>query len=271
MLSICAVIAVRNEVDYLDTLLPILANQHIDVAILDNDSGEKSQKLYARYAGTPIISVNHLRFNGVFSLEEQLVAKRKIYNKLKHDWVIHHDADEIMEHRQPGKDLRTAIEEAHDQQYNVLNFDEFVFLPEAGRPVENYYTELLNYYFFEPRPLRLNRAWRRDMHFDNTQNGGHRLAGENIRIAPTNHPLRHYVVLSNQHALKKYLSRRFSQAEINKGKHGNRLNFTVENLAIPEQSPFLFTLPNYQSKEFRRDCPTKTHYWEWDRNTIREA
>jgi hypothetical protein len=265
VLSICAVIAVRNEVGYLETLLPMLANQHIDVAILDNESGEKSHKLYARYAGAPIISVNSLRFSGVFSLEQQLVAKNKIYKKLKHDWVIHHDADEILEHYQPGKNLRTAIEEAHLGQFNVLNFDEFVFLPDMGRSVENYYTDILNYYFFETRPLRLNRAWRRDMNVDNFLHGGHSLTGENIKISPTNHIMRHYIVLSDQHALKKYLSRVFSQAEINKGRHGNRRNFTVENLAIPAESPFLFRLPHYQSKDFRRDCPTKKHYWEWER------
>lgn len=263
MLTICAVLAVRNEVNYLETLLPILANQHIDVAILDNDSGEKSQKFYARFAGNPIISINHLRFNGVFSLDEQLAAKRKIYNKLKHDWVIHHDADEIMEHRQPGKSLRNAIEEAHDQQYNVVNFDEFVFLPEAGRPVENHYTDILNYYFFEPLPLRLNRAWRRDMQFDNAGHAGHNLAGENIRIDPTNHIMRHYIVLSNEHAKTKYLQRVFGKAEIAKGWHRNRLIITAENIMIPAESPYLLKLPHYQSKDFRRDLPTKKHYWEW--------
>jgi hypothetical protein len=265
MLSICVVIALRNEVKYLETLLPILADQHIDVAILDHDSGEKSQKLYARYAGGPIVSVNHLRFNGIYSLNELLAAKNKIYKKLKHDWVIHHDSDEILDHRQTGKNLRNAIEEAHDQQYNVVNFDEFVFLPEAGRPVENHYTDILNYYFFEPRPLRLNRAWRRDMHFDNTMHGGHIMAGENVKIFPSNHIMRHYIVLSNEHAQKKYLQRVFGKAEIAKGWHRNRLTITAENIIIPAESPFIFRLPHYQSKDFRRDCPTKKHYWEWER------
>lgn len=36
MISICAVIAVRNESPYLKVLLPLLAKQGIDVAIIDN-------------------------------------------------------------------------------------------------------------------------------------------------------------------------------------------------------------------------------------------
>ena len=42
-LSICAVIAARNEVPYLRILLPRLHQQNIDVYIVDNESGEESR------------------------------------------------------------------------------------------------------------------------------------------------------------------------------------------------------------------------------------
>jgi glycosyltransferase involved in cell wall biosynthesis len=265
MLSICAVIAVRNEAQYLQVLLPLLLNQGIEVVILDNGSTDQSHKIYAAYDGNPIIYVRHIPYLGTFSLIQQLEEKRKIFEQIKHDWVIHHDADEVFEHFQPGLTLRDAIQEADDNGFNALNFDEFVFLPEpdgdyAGR---NYYKEMLRYYFFEPFKNRKNAVWKRAMNFDNRRSGGHLLSGDGLSFFPTNHVFRHYITLSQEHAIDKYLTRTFSQDDKSLGWHGNRLNFTRENLALPTAHPYLFTLNSYDSKDFRRDSPTPKHYWEW--------
>lgn len=266
MLSICAVIAVRNEAHYLPVLLPILAAQGIEVAILDHGSTDGSRELYSTFRGNPIISVDNLPYEGVYSQTRQLAAKQKIYNRIKHDWVIHHDADEILEHTQPGRNLRDAIEEADDSGCNILNFDEFVFLPEAGMGYfgKNYYKEMLRYYFFEPSQKRLNRAWKRGMKFDNTLSGGHMLLGDNPVFHTTNHILRHYIVLSYEHAVRKYLHRRFAEEDLKRGWHWNRLNLTENNLALPKDGKYLFQLTSYDSKNFKRDKPTSEHYWFWD-------
>jgi hypothetical protein len=266
MLSICAVIAVRNEIHYLPVLLPVLAAQGIEVAILDHGSTDGSHELYSTFWGNPIISLDDLPYDGVYSQTRQLEAKQKIYNKMKHDWVIHHDADEILEHAQSGRNLRDAIEEAADLGCSILNFDEFVFLPEAGIEYlgKNYYRELLRYYFFEPSRIRLNRAWRRDMNFDNVFSGGHVLSGNNIRIHATNHVLRHYIVLSYEHALRKYLHRRYSEEDLRQRWHANRLNLTEKNLALPRSGRYLYQLTAYDTKEFRKDNPATEHYWSWD-------
>ncbi len=270
MLSICAVIAVRNESQYLRVLLPVLANQGIDVAIIDNGSTDESHELYSHYLDNPIILVENTPYNGYFSLQEQLAVKQKIYNNIKHDWVIHHDADEFFEHRKPTLTLRDAIQEADENNFNVINFDEFVFLPEPATDycTKNYYREILRYYFFEPQKNRLNRAWKRSSYFNNTTSGGHILFGDQLSIYPLNHILRHYIVLSSEHAIRKYLHRTFSEQEVSIGWHKNRLNFTRENLALPVSSQYLFQLPAYDSKEFRRDIPALKHYWEWTRYPI---
>jgi glycosyltransferase involved in cell wall biosynthesis len=257
------VIAVRNEAQYLRILLPLLASQEIDVVIIDNDSTDGSKDLFSSYMGEPILSVQQLPFHGFFSLYEQLETKHKVYETINHDWVLHLDADEILEHYQPGRTLRDAIQEAHESGHNVLNFDEFVFLPSSNAGVENYYTDTLQYYFFEPQKMRLNRAWRRDMFFDNRRFGGHSLAGGQLIVFPTNHILRHYIVLSHEHAKAKYLDRKFSEKEIRLGWHKARLNLSESDLLIPSKSPFLFRLPTFDSKEFRRDFPLSEHYWLW--------
>lgn len=265
MISICAVIAARNEFPYLRVLLPMLANQGIDVAIVDNGSTDASIDLYSSYIRNPIILVEHLRYKGIFSLTEQLEAKKDICNKIKHDWVIHHDADEVFEHFKPGLTLRDAIKEADENGYTALNFDEFVFLPEPESDYSNrnYYKEILNYYFFEPGKNRKNACWKRTAGLTNVMAGGHRLSGKDLSIFPINHIFRHYILLSYEHAKRKYLNRTFSKQDLDRGWHGNRLNFTVKNLELPHASKFLFQLPKYDSKEFSRALPTAKHYWEW--------
>ncbi len=265
MLSICAVIAVRNEAQYLPVLLPILASQRIDVAIIDNESTDETPGLLSRYSRDPIILVEKLPYRGYFSLIDVLTAKSRIYSNLKHDWVVHHDADEIMEHRKPGLTLRAAIEEAHAARYNVLNFDDFTFLPEPGSDYQgnNYYTDMLQYYFFRVPDRHLNRAWKRSAQLDHFQSAGHKLAGDQISISPVNQIIRHYIVLSHEHAKTKYLNRKFDPADLTLGWHGNRLHFTEKNLAPPLRSRLIFRLKHYDSRNFRRDRPTSKHYWEW--------
>ena len=265
MISICAVIGVRNEAHYLQILLPLLAGQGIDVFIVDHASTDGSHRLYAELASRPVIGLGRLPYRGYFSLSEQLAAKREIYRQLQHDWVIHQDADEILEHAAPGLALRDAIEEAAAGSFNALNFDEFVFLPEPGADYRgrNYNRELRRYYYFAPHPNRLNRAWRRDLDFDHRQSGGHVLSGDRLSISPANHVLRHYIVLSEEHARQKYLHRSFSHEDRRGGWHGNRINFTEASLALPEESPLMFELDRWDSREFCRDQPTATHYWQW--------
>lgn len=269
ILSICAIIAVRNECQYLKILLPLLAEQHIDVIIVDNESTDGSRELYSDFMNKPINAVETLPYPGFFSLIEVLKVKQELCKKIDHDWVIHQDADEILEHYKPGLTLRDAIQEAAVAGYNVLNFDEFTFLPEPNSDYcyRNYYAELLRYYFFEPKKNRLNRAWKRSSLPSNTTSGGHTLKGSNLSIAPKNHILRQYIMLSEQHAREKYLNRTFSDLDLAKGWHAKRLKITQKNLLLPEKSDFLFRLNSYESKDFCRTKPADKHFWQWNKRT----
>jgi hypothetical protein len=265
--SICAVIAVRNEENYLRVLLPILASQKIDVAIIDNESTDGSLELFNSYANAPIILLETLPYKGYFSLTEQLTAKAKVCSKINHDWVVHLDADEILDHREPGLTLRDAIEEADAAGYNALNFEEFVFLPEAGSDYsnKNYYLEMLTYYYFLYMDNnRHQRVWKREFLFDNITSGGHLLSGAKLFVSPVSHLLKHYIVLSYEHALKKYLNRTFDKNEVERNWHFNRLNFTEENLKIPSASKYLFRLNTFDSKDFNKSAPADKHFWEWE-------
>ena len=264
-LSICAVIAVRNETPYLALLFQYLAQQEIDVAVIDNESTDGSQELYSAFKGKPIIAIESLSYRGCSCLSERLEAKQALYKKLNYDWFIHHDADEILEHRKPHYTLRDAIEQADQNEYNAINFEEYVFLPEPDEDDinKNYYIDNLRYYFFEPRKNRLNRAWKNSCLLNNIMSGGHRLKGKGLRIDPTNHIMRHYIILSQQHAFDKYLQCSYDKNAVKRGWHKQRLNFTRDNLALPQTGKYLFKLNAYDSKEFQRNVPAVKHYWQW--------
>lgn len=265
-LRICAILAVRNEVQYLRVLLPLLAGQRIDVVIVDNESGDGSRELFSRFMGEPILWVETLPFRGFFSLSDQLKMKQEVCRRIGHDWVIHHDADEIMEHCQPGKSLRDAIHEADESGHNVINFEEFVFIPRPGADYFNsdYHRQNLRYYFFEPTKNRLNRAWKRTSQFHNETSGGHQLEGSSLSVAPTNHILRHYIVLSEEHARRKYLHRSFDRVDLTRGWHTNRVSFTQENLLLPHESNLIHELKRHDSKDYCRSDPALKHFWEWE-------
>lgn len=264
-LSICAVIAARNEFPYLQVLLPILREQNIDVAIVDNDSEDGSSELF-RDELSPVVHVEHVPFEGVMDLPALLGAKARVIDGLDHDWVVHMDCDEVPEHRDPGKTLRDALTEAHTGGYNAVNFEEFVFLPDRGTETftGNYHREFLSYYHFAPRENRLNRAWRPDNGLTNVGGAGHKLEGP-VRLAPQNHILRHYPVLSQEHARRKYPERKFAERALRQGWHGNRVGITAEALSFPpEDDPRLRRLERFDSKDFDRSRPLIHHYWEWD-------
>ena len=58
-----------------------------------------------------VVGVKDLPFYGTFDLARQLAAKLAIINELDADWVIHADADELMESPREGETLRDGIAE----------------------------------------------------------------------------------------------------------------------------------------------------------------
>jgi len=266
-LSICAIIAVRNEADYLQYLLPRLAAQEIDVALIDNASSDATPALLEAYHRVPIVSVTPLPYPGYFSLTRQLEAKQALQRQIQHDWIIHQDADELLEAAAGNQNLRQVIEGADAAGYTVVNFDEFCFLPEPGADYagRDYRSQMTRYYFFEPYPNRLNRAWKRCCGLDNRSSGGHLLVGDAKRVFPENQQLRHYIVLSQEHAIAKYGARRFDREDLARGFHRNRLGLTTEMLRLPPVNHRNLQVHDRDTQQLSTTLPTPLHYWQWER------
>lgn len=208
-MKITAMLCVRNEESYLEVTLAHLVACGIDLAIIDNDSTDRTLRICRKFQRR-IMYQARLPFRGFFNLTEQIAAKAEIVRQVESDWFIHQDADEILESPRPDESLREGIERVSAAGFNVVNFDEFVFLPTAGYDDFegwDFYGGMKHYYFFEPRPRRLMRAWKNRpgvVHLG----GGHQLDGPDLRLCTKNFILRHYPNLSLDHARRKYPRRR---------------------------------------------------------------
>ena len=262
MLNITAVITVRNEAKYLPVTLKSLADCSIGIVILDHESTDNTGEILQSFRGN-IVKKVRVPYKGYFSLTDQINEKSEIIATLDTDWVIHQDADEILESPQPGESLRDGIERIASEGCNAINFNEFVFIPTRSNTSYeglDFYQSMLYYYFFEPKPFRLMRAWKKSDDI-NIAEGGHQLtSGKTLVFPAKNFNLRHYIVLSLEHANKKYHQRRFSPEDVAKGWHHKRMQVPAEIKLPAETSLNKLAFPG--SKEFILSDPWKNHFWD---------
>lgn len=260
-MRVTAVLCVRNEAPYLAVGLARLVAEGLDVAVIDNDSTDGTADILDAF-GHAIVHRSRLPFHGCFDLTAQLEAKQRLFRQLRTDWVVHVDADEILQSPRTGETLRQGIERL-DADWNVVNFEEFVFVPtsaDESHEGRDYQARMLHYYFFAPRPRRLMRAWKASAGLSHV-GGGHTLTGPDVRVAPENFLLRHYPLLSLNHARLKYPTRVFAPGDLAKGWHKNRLNVRADQIAFPPADS-LRSLRSADDKAFDRSVPWRRHFWE---------
>ncbi|MBV9213725.1 MAG: hypothetical protein JOZ25_08785 [Actinobacteria bacterium] len=258
-----AIICIRNEEVHVERLIRDLVTEGLDVVLLDNDSTDATVELAEPFLGRGLLRIERIPWLGCLSTEQALEATRRAIEGLDHDWVLHLGADESPASPDEGKTLLDGFAEADAAGANCINFDEFVFIPRAGEDMRgrDYRRLVTRYYFLDPYSPRLMRAWRRDAGLDNRRYAGHQLTG-GARIYERSFPLRHYVVLSADHARRKYLDRVVAQDEADRGWHAGR-EMESEDLELPGDDPRIRMLPDGSSKAFDRSMPCRSHYWNW--------
>lgn len=236
---VVALLAIRNEERYLARCLEHLHQQGVETCLIDNDSTDGSLDIARRFLDRGVFRIERLPYKGHFDLVEQLRLKEALAAEIDADWFIHLDADEILEAPRAGVTLREAFEEVDRLGYNVVNFDEFVFVPAEGDPSSegtDYVDTMRRYYFFSPSQQRLQRAWKKASgSLDLVEYAGHHVNFENKSIYPENFVLRHYIVLSQTHLERKYgLERKYSMQEVTERKwHGKRACFDPARARLP--------------------------------------
>lgn len=261
-MKVIAVIAIRNEEKYLEVTLQHLVDGGIRLAIINNGSEDRSLEILKRFDQF-IDHYEYLPYHGSFDMTKQIESKSKVIQKLDADWIIHHDADEVLQSNRKNESLKEGIERVDNDGCTAINFDEFVFIPTNQQPSfegRNFYEEMLNYYFFEPKPNRLMRAWKNNAGISQ-EGSGHALKSvQPLQFPAHSFLLRHYIVLSQHHANEKYGKRIFAEGDIAKGWHQRRLKFPSE-VAFPDES-LLHRLPNFSSIDFCKDTAWNKHFWQ---------
>ncbi len=236
-MRLTAIIATRNEALYLGRCCEHLEMHGIQFAIIDNDSTDDTRAIAESFSGRGLRCITSHPYPGYYDWTGLLMRKEQLAKELDGDWFMHLDADEIPEPPLRHELLLERLAEADAAGYTAINFDEFVFVPsteDERHEGHDYVEEMHDYYFFEPHPERLIRAWRRTADIDLAGSAGHAAQCSNRRIYPENFVLRHYIALSMEHLRKKYLRDRvYSPAEVAKGWHSLRSQFTAEKIRTP--------------------------------------
>lgn len=258
-----AIIAARNESFTLGRCLQHLAEQDMQACIIDNDADDATAAIIERFTPSVVIRREHHPHPGYFDWEGLLRRKAQVGVELDADWVMHLDADEIPESPFPGLTLRDAFRRVTRQGYNAVNFHEFVFVPAS--PDENwagrdYVAGMKQYYFFEPHPLRLVRAWRNGATpVQLAESGGHDATFAGRRIFPQAFVLRHYIALSLQQLRTKYGNRTYAPQELARGWHHNRIGIGEADVILPDPA----SLHHYgDDGKWDTSRPRSRHFFE---------
>jgi len=237
---VVAVVATYNERRFIGGFIAHCARHGVDVYVIDNDSTDDTVAIARSFEGQGLVGLETLPRAGVFDLSAQLRRKEELCRELDADWFIHADADERRLPPQSELTLAEALEECADAGFNAVNFLEYAFVPTMEEPDHDhpdFERTMHGYYPHLPvMPHRLN-AWRRQAGpVDLVTSGGHAVSFEGLAMAPWSFPMRHYLFLSREHAIEKYIGRGYAADELRRGWHQARDELTPEDVVLPSQA-----------------------------------
>lgn len=258
--KITAIVAIRNGTFYFPKLCQHARDNGLSLAVIDNGSEDNLQELI-KLNSDIVESSMMLDYDGKFDLVKQLEAKESLALELNADWIIHLDVDELLYSDIKNETLQVALNRVHEAGFNAVNFDEFVFLPvqRLKRFNSNNYNTMDRYYFHEPKPNRLIRAFHKKLKTE-VVSGGHNIEGE-VKLYPQNMIMRHYMFENSKHARTKYKNRIYSDQDLDKNFHSNRLLLQNKELYFPAKKQLLRTSKDQWQLD-KSNKKTK-HFWEW--------
>ncbi|HKR99037.1 MAG TPA: glycosyltransferase, partial [Candidatus Dormibacteraeota bacterium] len=226
---VVAIIATYNEERFIGGCLEHLFDNGVEAYLCDNESTDRTVEIATRSLGRGLRGIETLPRDGTYRWRQILARKEQLAAELDADWFLHLDADEIPQSSRPGQTLADAIGAADGAGDNAVEFRELTFVATREAPDHDHpeFRRTMRWYYpFAPRPLHLVRAWKRQPKMDLVSTGGHQAQFRGRRISPQALFLRHYLILSREHSLRKYVQRRYDAGEVRDGWHGWRAKLT---------------------------------------------
>jgi glycosyltransferase involved in cell wall biosynthesis len=238
-MRVIALIAVHNERRTIGACLDHLHRQGVETYVLDNMSTDDTASIVKVHPG--VVAIESVpRSNDTFSLVPLLQRKEELAAELDADWFIHMDADEIRLPPQRSQTLVEGLADAGRAGFNTVNFFEFTFIPTREVPDHDhprFQETMRSYYPFQPWFPHRVQAWRRPVaQVDLASSAGHEVRFPGVKLAPWNFPMRHYLFLSQKHAIDKYVRRTYAPESVARGWSGWRVGLQREMVSLPPSS-----------------------------------
>lgn len=239
-MRVVALLAAHNEERFVGGCIAHLARNGVETYLIDNESTDATVEVARSFLGEGLAGIETMPRNGVYAWRPLLERKEELASTLRADWFVHLDADEIRQSPEPAITLADAIAEVDALGYDAVGFQEYTFVPTREAPDHDHprFRETMqHYYAFSPgRPDRLN-AWKRQpRRVDLATSGGHRVSFPELKLYPTPFPMRHYLYLSLEHAVEKYVERVYDDAELQVGWHTLRAALEPSAISLISQS-----------------------------------
>ena len=264
---IVAILAAYNEARFINACLENLISQGIEVYLLDNGSTDQTAEIAKKWLGKGLIDIEYLPRNGTFQLQTQLQRKQELTAELEADWFMHVDADEILGPPLGDWNLAQAITAVAEAGYNMINFQEYTFVPTSEFPDHDHahYQQTMRHYypFAKLTPFGI-RAWKNGPEPVNlTGSGGHRPFFAGMRLCPLFFVNKHYQFLSASYAIRKYGKTVYDPDELSSGWHGGhsgwREQFPQTDFPLPRVRDLHVLEPG---QNLDASNPWKVHYLE---------
>lgn len=238
-MRVIALIAVHNERRHIGACLDHLHRHGVESYILDNMSTDSTASIVRAHPG--VVAIERFpRDNDTFSLAPLLRRKEEIAAELDADWFIHMDADEIRLPPRGAQTLAQGLADADRAGFNAVNFLEFTFIPTREAPDHDhprFQDTMRSYYPFRPWFPQHVKAWKRQAdRVDLASSAGHRVRFPGFNLAPWSFPMRHYLFLSREHAIEKYVRRTYDPEAVARGWSGWRVGLLPDMISLPSRS-----------------------------------
>ncbi len=239
-MRVIALLAAYNEQRFIAGCIESLSSQGVESYLIDNCSTDRTVSIAEQYLNKGLVGIETFPRSGIRSWRPLLERKEYLASVLDADWFMHSDPDEVRLSHRSDLTLAKAFAKADAAGYNAVNFQEFTFIPTREAPYHDhpdYEKTMRHYYAFSPQfPHRLN-AWKRQpKRVELAWSGGHLVRFPGLRMYPETFVMRHYLLLSQRHAVEKWVEQRFDPAALKEGWHGWRAHIQTERIKFPSQS-----------------------------------
>lgn len=236
---VIAIMFTYNEQRFIEGAIRHLAAHGVESYVCDNESTDDTVHIARRFLGNEVLRIDHIPRQNMFDLRRNLCRIEELSGILDADWMMFTDPDE--RHLPPDGDitLAQAFAGAEAEGYNAVNFLECVFHPTREEPDHDhahYETTMTRFYPFAPSHPHRVTAWKQPVRpVEIAWSGGHLVRFPGLSVYPAAFLMKHYLLLSRDHAIEKYVDRRHEPAAIRRGWHGWRATITAEDITLPPE------------------------------------